>query len=93
MLLVQSCMGENFFKVLIFLPNVYPCVLFFDFQKKDGYSSHSLATLNFTLLSLFNIMAKNIKKFISILQEISFMLFVSIRCLRFFQVSSQTTEV
>ena len=44
MLLVQSCIGENFFKVLIFLPDIYPCVLFFDLQKKDDYkmsfSSH-----------------------------------------------------
>ena len=34
MLFVQGCMGENFFEVLIFLPNIYPCVMFFDLQKK-----------------------------------------------------------
>ena len=54
---------------------------------------HLLATLNFTLLSLFIIIAKNIKKFISILQEFSFKLFVSIRCLRFFRVSSSTRNL
>ena len=84
MSLVQSCIGENFLKVLMFLPDIYPCVLFFDLQKRMIKKCHSLATLNFTLLSLFIIIAKNIKKFISILQEISFKLFVSVRCLRFF---------
>ena len=44
MLFVQSCMGENFFKVIIFLPNIYPCVMLFDLQKKYdhkmSFSSH-----------------------------------------------------
>ena len=61
MLLVQSCMREKIFKVLIFLPNVYPCVLLFDLQKRMIIEYHSQATLNFTLLSLFIIIAKNIK--------------------------------
>ena len=37
MLLVEICMGENFFKVLIFLPNINLYVLLFDLQKKDDY--------------------------------------------------------
>ena len=78
MLLVQSCIGKKFFKVLIFLPNIYPCVLLFDLQKRMIIEFHSQATLNFTLLSLFIIIAKNIKKFISILKQISFKLFVLI---------------
>ena len=44
MLLVQSCKGEKFYKVLRIPPNIYLCVLIFDLQKKDdhqmSFSSH-----------------------------------------------------
>ena len=58
MLLVQSCIGEKFFKVLIFLPHIYPGVLLFDLQKRMIIECHSQATLNFIVLSLFIIIAK-----------------------------------
>ena len=31
---LKSCFKEKFFKVLIFLPSINPCVLLFDLQKK-----------------------------------------------------------
>ena len=67
--------GEIFPSSDISAKHVAPWVLLFNLQKKARYSQ---AIYNFIWLSLFFIIAKNIKKFISIVQEITFKLFVSI---------------
>ena len=41
MLLVQSCIGEKIFKILIFPVNIYPCVLVLIFRKRMTITCHS----------------------------------------------------
>ena len=87
MLLVQSCRGEKIFKILIFLPNIYPCVLLLIFKKRMIIKCHSQATVNFTLLPLFIIIAKKYQK---VYQYLATNLFQALCIDQMFKIFSST---